>query len=229
MIVTHAGLVEIEQSEGFSSKPYLDKIAVPNVWTIGFGETDGIGPNTKPITRAQGEARLVHRFQRDYAPALEPFVRLAGFTQNMYDALASFVWNCGVGAVSAATTVGKRLRARNWTGAADALLAWCKAGGRTIAGLLARRKRERTLFLKRAGHTAVYYLTKWERETVERLAAERRIARRHGGWAKVDGSHLKAAAAARADLRERIRVLSALPSGQMNRRQRVSALREAVG
>jgi lysozyme len=229
MRVTHAGLVEIEQSEGFSSKPYLDKIASPPVWTIGFGETDGIGPNTKPITRAEGERRLKARFERDYAWALKPFEELKGFTQNMYDALASFVWNCGVGAVSAATKVGRRLRARDWRGATQAMMAWVKAGGRVIQGLVNRRRREVALFLKAVGHTAAFYLTVREREVVATLAHERRVAKRHGGWDRVSPTHVRAASAAKRWLRDRVAVLSRLPAGEMHRRQRIAALREAIG
>lgn len=152
MQVSAAGLALIEESEGWSPGPYLDRVASPPVWTAYFGETKGIGPTSPHITRAQGERRLKSRFAADYAHALAPFVNLDGFTQHMYDALASFIWNCGSGAVSASTTVGKRLRARDWDGAATALMAWCKNGaGQVIPGLQTRRERERKLFLTSVG------------------------------------------------------------------------------
>lgn len=151
MNISAAGLALIEDSEGWSSGPYLDVVASPPVWTAYFGETKGIGPHSPHITRAQGETRLRTRFMTDYAHALDPFVGLDGFTQNMYDALASFIWNCGPGAVSASTSVGRELRARNWKGAAARLMDWCKNGaGKVIPGLQARRRRERELFLKQA-------------------------------------------------------------------------------
>lgn len=166
MQVSAAGLALIEDSEGWSPGPYLDTVASPHIWTAYFGETKGIGPNSPHITRAQGEDRLRRRFASDYANSLLPFVTLDGFTQHMYDALASFIWNCGTGAVGVSTTVGKRLRARDWKGAADALLAWDKAGGRAVPGLTARRKRERELFLK--AESAAEWLKsdelKWVRE-----------------------------------------------------------------
>jgi len=157
MMISAAGLREIEASEGWSSGPYLDRVASPPVWTAYFGETKGIGPSSPRITRAEGEARLRRRFAADYAPALDPFVHLHGFTVNMYDALASFIWNCGKGAVAADTRVGRALRARQWHAAADAMLEWCRNGaGQIIRGLQLRRQREVAMFLKQADPLAGY-------------------------------------------------------------------------
>lgn len=228
MHVTHAGLVEIESSEGFSSRPYLDRVARPPVWTQGFGETKNVGPNSRPLSRAEAEKRLTKRFGEDYAWALAPFCEHEGFTQNMYDALASFIWNCGPGAVGPDTTIGKRLRARDWAGAADALLAWNKSGGRPVEGLTLRRQRERKLFLTPVGHPNAYYLTKWERQTVDLLDRQRQIAARNGGWDKVDSAHLKKAARAKADLRKRVALLAHEDAKKSHRSQRIAALRHAL-
>ena len=70
----------------------------------------------------------------------------------MYDALALFTCNCGPGAVGPGMTVGRRLRARDWTDAADALLVRDKCAGRPVEGLTLRRRRERKLFLTPVGH-----------------------------------------------------------------------------
>lgn len=216
MKISSAGLVDIKKSEGFSSRPYLDTIAKPPVWTIGYGETKGIGPNTKPITLAEAERRLISRFEADYAHALMPFVGLSGFNQNMYDALGSFIWNCGTGAVGPNTTVGKRLRARRWRDAADALLAWNKTGGKVIEGLVNRRKRERALFLKPVAKAPSSYLTESEADKSDILLRERRIADRRGGWKKFAKSDPKSAAyhnaraeAAKAWLKQRVKALEA--------------------
>jgi lysozyme len=229
MEISPAGLHEIELSEGFSSRPYLDRVASPPVWTIGFGETNGITANTPPISRAEAERRLKTRFSTHYGPALEPFVGLNGFNQNMFDALASFVWNCGPGAVGPGTTIGKHLRACRFPDAGDALLAWCKTGnGKVVPGLLARRNRERAMFLQPAADDTPHYLTDWERKTVEVLLQERRIAARHGGWDKVDDSHLKRAARAKADLRERVALLEQRGLAKPHRRERVESIRAVI-
>lgn len=229
MHVTHAGLVEIESSEGFSSTPYLDRVARPPVWTQGFGETKNIRSDSPPMSRAEAEKRLATRFAQDYAWALAPFCKLEGFNQNMYDALASFIWNCGPGAVGPDTTIGKRLRACDWAGGADALLAWNTCGGRPVEGLTLRRQRERKLFLTPAGHPNAYYLTKWERQTVDVLERERLIAARNGGWDKIAPAHLKKAARAKADLRKRVALLAHEDATKLHRRQRIAALRSALG
>lgn len=126
--------------EGFRSKPYRDAVGV---WTIGYGETKGVGPHTKPISRARALARLRTRLNRDFLPAVlaaDPHHKLnprraGGFT--------SFVYNVGTGGVSRSTHVGQLLRAGHWGMAANAILAWDKAGGRRLAGLTRRRRAER--------------------------------------------------------------------------------------
>jgi lysozyme len=209
MQISTTGLHEIEDSEGFSSRPYLDRIASPAVWTIGFGETDGIRSNTTPITRAEGERRLKARFIKDYAWALKPFEKLSGFNQNMYDAMASFIWNCGTGAVSTDTKVGRALRARQWSKIPSLLREWVKAGGRVIPGLVNRRNKEISLFRKAV--TALVRpikLGKTEKEIVAELFSERRSAKRHGGWDKIDPSHLQNANKLKAWLLEHAESLS---------------------
>lgn len=225
--IGHAGLVLLESSEGFSSRPYWDSIG--RAWTRGYGRTFGITGGSPSISRAQGERELIEQFNARYGPSLKPFANKPGFTQNMYDALASFVWNCGTGAVSAATTIGRHLRAGNWSAAANDLLAWCKASGRVIQGLLNRRKREKSLFLKKVVVAVKAYLTPWERRTCYELEAERRTAKRHGGWAHVDSSHLKHASRLKADLRARVSLLKSNDQSKLHRRERVKALLAAIG
>lgn len=143
MKLSRNGARLIESFEGFSSRAYRDPIGI---WTIGFGSTAGVGPNTPPMTRAQAEARMMREVDAHYGAAVNG-LKLP-LNQNQFDALVSFVYNVGPGGVAPTTTVGKRLRAHDFKGAADALLAWDKAGGRPLAGLTRRRKAERALFLK---------------------------------------------------------------------------------
>lgn len=143
MKLSTSGARLIEGFEGFSSRPYRDSVGV---WTIGFGSTKGVGPNAPRVTRAQAERRMMREIDASYGHAVNA-LRLP-LNQHQFDALVSFVYNVGPGGVAASTGVGRALRAHKWATAANALLAWDKAGGRRLAGLTRRRKAERALFLK---------------------------------------------------------------------------------
>jgi lysozyme len=96
------------------------------------------------ITRAQAEALL----RRDLARIEREVNRLvkAEISQNMFDALVSFAYNLGIGSLKRSTLL-KKLNQRDLRGAADQLLRWNRARGRTMAGLTRRREAERDLFL----------------------------------------------------------------------------------
>lgn len=115
------------------------------MWTIGYGHTKGVSPASRPLSEAQASELLQQDLDEHYAPAVTGLG--IPLNQNQFDALVSFVYNCGPGAISATTTIGRELRAQRWPAAADALLMWDKAGGRPIAGLTRRRRAERALFL----------------------------------------------------------------------------------
>ena len=65
--------------------------------------------------------------------------------QNQYDALCSLVFNIGASAFNGSTLL-RKLKAGDYTGAADQFLAWKRAGNDPDI-LLPRRQRERALFL----------------------------------------------------------------------------------
>jgi hypothetical protein len=100
------------------------------------------------VTRAQAEARLMREVDAEYGAAINALG--LPLTQGQFDALTSFVYNCGTGAVATSTGIGRALRAHDWQRAADELLKWDKAGGRRLAGLTRRRHAERKLFLTAA-------------------------------------------------------------------------------
>lgn len=65
--------------------------------------------------------------------------------QNEFDALVSFIYNLGFGALQQSTLL-KRINTREGDIEA-AFMMWVKAGGKTLPGLVKRRKAEATLFL----------------------------------------------------------------------------------
>lgn len=138
--------------EGFLPHAYLDTIAVPAVWTIGYGHT---GPDVHAgmvVSKAEALRLLAHDL-RMAARAVKSgiHVKLA-VRQRM--ALISLAFNCGGGAVVGSTLAAK-LNAHDYKGAADCFLEWDHAGGVVVEGLLNRRKAERWMFLhpqKRTKH-----------------------------------------------------------------------------
>ncbi len=177
MKVGKPGVTLIKEFEGFpqGGRPYRDMVGV---WTIGYGHTQGVGPNSPRLTEAQASELLRNDLDRQYGPAVDAI----GVTlrQNQFDALVSFVFNCGPGAVSAKMSVGRALRARDWDSAADALMLWNRAGGRPVAGLTRRRRAERALFLEAVDPLEGYSANEcaWIREYDALLRADRDPARR---------------------------------------------------
>lgn len=142
--VSPRGVDLVAQFEGFRSHPYRDAVGV---WTIGYGETKGVGPRTKPISQKAAKELLRKRLNRDFAPAVRAASKKP-LTQNQLDGFTSFVYNVGTGGVAADTHVGRYLRAGNIGAAANSILDWDKAGGRVLAGLSRRRHAERALILR---------------------------------------------------------------------------------
>jgi GH24 family phage-related lysozyme (muramidase) len=172
MKVSDAGVALIKEFEGFpfGGRPYKDPVGV---WTIGYGHTEGVGPGSRRLTEKQASALLKKDLDRKYAPLVDaPHLPL---NQHQFDALVSFVYNCGPGAISEQTRVGRLLRAHDWRAAADALLAWDKAGGHALPGLTRRRRAERAMFLQADDPLAGYPAQEksWIRE-YDRLLRERR-------------------------------------------------------
>jgi lysozyme len=180
MKISEKGAQLIADFEGFRAHPYRDAVGV---WTIGYGSTKGVGPNTNPVTRTQALKRMMDEVDATYGAAVDKLNTSArlSLNQNQFDALTSFVYNVGPGGIGPDTTVGKRLRAHDFDGAADALLMWNKAGGRVLAGLTRRRSAERALFLSKPTEGLEGYTDsekRWIREYDRLLHENRDVDRR---------------------------------------------------
>lgn len=113
------------------------------VLTIGVGHT---GPDVKPgmtITQAQSDALLSADLAK-FEAAVSRNVKVP-LTQNQFDALVSFTYNLGEGALRSSTLL-RMLNAGDYTGAAAQFARWDKAGGKVLAGLTKRRAAEAALF-----------------------------------------------------------------------------------
>lgn len=141
--VSPAGVALIASFEGCRLDAYRDAVGV---LTIGYGHTENVRPGDTLPSMAAARALLLKDLNEKYAPAV---LRLGlPLNQNQIDALVSFVYNLGPGILEPSHTLGAALHDHRWHDAADAILLYDKAGGRTLAGLTRRRQAERALFLK---------------------------------------------------------------------------------
>lgn len=148
MRISQAGLDLITSFEGYHRKlPNGDCTTYrcpANVLTIGFGCTEGVEEGMV-WTRKQAE----EAFRNELVKHEKAVDRLATveLNQNQRDALISFSYNCGTGALSKSTLL-KKLNAGDFEGAARQFASWNKGGGRVLPGLVRRRAAEAALFRK---------------------------------------------------------------------------------
>lgn len=144
MHTSSAGRAFISLKEGKRLSAYQDSVGI---WTIGVGHTAAAGAPAPAqgmtITDAECDAIL----SRDLA-AFEAGVDAAvavPLAQHEFDALVSFAFNVGLGALRGSTLL-RKLNGGDREGAAAQFGAWVKAGGKTLAGLVSRRADEAALF-----------------------------------------------------------------------------------
>lgn len=113
-----------------------------DVWTIGYGHTKGVKEGMV-ITEAQAE-KFLYEDIAWVEDVIDSTVKVP-LTQNQRDALGSLIFNIG-GTQFRSSTVLKRLNEKDYKGAADAFLMWCKQKGVVLKGLVRRREQERKLF-----------------------------------------------------------------------------------
>lgn len=113
------------------------------VLTIGYGHTGADVKAGMTITQAQAEALLRKDLTKFEGYVNNPvYVPITNsLNQNQFDALVSFAFNCGQG------NLKSLCKDRNAEQIADAITRYCKAGGRTLQGLVTRRAKEQALFL----------------------------------------------------------------------------------
>lgn len=142
-----AGQDLIKHFEGLELKAYK---CPSGVWTIGWGHTAGVQQG-QTITEQQAQ-EIFENDMKVYERYVNYYVKHT-LTQNQFDALVSFTYNCGPG------NLQKLIRNRTLEQIADTLLLFNKGGGKVLAGLVRRRKMERELFLKDMPKTQIQKYT----------------------------------------------------------------------
>ena len=146
--LSDAGVAFVAGFEGFRGELYDD---AAGHCTIGFGHLVHHGPRdgTEPAEFRRGISRergleLLRADARQAAAAVERLVRVP-LSQEQFDALVSFAFNVGTGALEGSTLL-QELNAGRYDAVPTQLLRWVKAGGRTLEGLVRRRRAEGRLF-----------------------------------------------------------------------------------
>jgi lysozyme len=142
------GLTVLKHLEGFRAKPYLDGAGVA---TIGYGSTyysDGkrVRLTDKPISEYEAsclmEDVLVH-FER----SVDAFTR-DDITQNEFDALVCFAYNCGTHALNKSTLLKFINDYKPEGDIRNQFMRWTKINGIVSVGLRNRRIAEIKLYFK---------------------------------------------------------------------------------
>lgn len=145
------GLDIIKRNEGCRLTAYLDTVAAPPVWTIGYGDTLGVHEGMT-ITQDEADEGLAQRLANEFEPGVLAALQGAPATQSQFDAMVSLAWNIGTRGF-ARSSVARFHVAGNYLAAADAFRLWNKAGGKVIQGLVRRREEERALYLSQPATT----------------------------------------------------------------------------
>lgn len=140
MRTSQKGIDLIKKFEGCRLEAYK---CPAGIWTIGYGHTKGV-KDGQIITQEQAE-EFLREDLRIFEQTVESCVKVP-LSQNQFDALVSFCYNCGSGALKTSTLL-RLLNEGNYSSAADQFLRWNKAGGKVLAGLTRRREEERVMFL----------------------------------------------------------------------------------
>ena len=146
MKTSQTGIDLIKRFEGLELEAYQD---IAGIWTIGYGHTGADVFEGWEISKFEAEELLrVDLVSRE--KAINDLVRV-DINQNQFDALVSFVYNVGIGALERSTAL-RELNRGNYLKAAEALTLFNKATIRgvltPVTGLTRRRLAEQALFLE---------------------------------------------------------------------------------
>jgi lysozyme len=146
MKIDKKGLSLIAEFEGLSLKPYKCSAGVP---TIGYGSTyyengTRVQMSDAPITKQRAEQLLQHTADR-FASKVVNLIKKP-VTQNQFNALVSFAFNVGSGALASSTLLKLVNVNPNDIMIAKEFLRWNKVGGKPVQGLTNRRIKESALY-----------------------------------------------------------------------------------
>jgi lysozyme len=208
---TERGLALIREFEGLRLAGY---VCPAGVATIGYGHTEAAGGAVRykdgtsaskvivgrAITKAEAERILaadIDRFEDGVERAIGPAM-LARLSPHQFDALVSLAFNIGLGAFGRSTVL-KRIKAGRFDMVPAAIMMWVKAGGKTLPGLVRRRRAECALWREDPSEIDVErpagYFGEMPQQ-VEKLPPPKSMAASKMGWASISTTAAGGVAAA---------------------------------
>lgn len=144
MNLSDNGYTFISQMEGIKTEAYLDSVNIPTIG-IGFTHVNGI-----PVK--MGQTMTLDEIKQQFIKQISTYVGCVNnnvtttITQNQFDALVSFTFNLGCGALKSSTLLKKVNVNPDDLTIAKEFTKWDMAGGKVIQGLLNRRIKESKLY-----------------------------------------------------------------------------------
>lgn len=142
MDISDNGVKFIKEFEQYSKNAYQ---CAAGVWTIGHGHTEGVKEGDICSGEEKEAEELLKMDLKKYTGYVNDYIKDGTIkfplTQNQFDALTSFCYNCGKG------NLKKLVGGRDKAAVADKMLLYVYAGGKINEGLALRRQREHELFL----------------------------------------------------------------------------------
>ena len=143
--VSEAGLDLIKRFEGFSPKIYICPAGYP---TIGYGHVV-LAHEQDQFAAGVTQAEATELLRKDVRIAERAVLRLISvpLTGGQFDALVSFTFNLGAGALQR-STLRRKVNSGEHESVPAELLKWVWAGGRKLPGLVRRRQAEGLSYAK---------------------------------------------------------------------------------
>ena len=129
----------IKQFEGLRLEAYL---CPAGIWTIGYGHTSGVSPNS--FITIQEADEYLHRDVASIEMQLNKLNLI--LRQCQWDAIVSFVFNVGIGNFKSSTLLAKIRTNPDDNSIMDEFLRWVYANGKVMKGLQKRRLAEMKLY-----------------------------------------------------------------------------------
>jgi len=145
MKISLEGLSLIKRFEGCRLESYK---CSANVLTIGYGHTSGV-KETDTITQDEAD-KLLQEDVEQFEKYVDDNVTVE-LGQSQFDALVAWTFNLGVGNLRESTML-KKLNSEDYASVPSEMKRWNKAGGKTLDGLIRRRKAESLLFESKEWH-----------------------------------------------------------------------------